>query len=198
MQIKSAIIVSLLLAVPALSAAQNLTLEGLGPGNAYNLTYNGSTEDAFVGELLFSVNNSATLVPTYCVDLDHFITTGQSFNTTAIQTDTLPSSNAYALAGDILNAGVATATDNNHAAALQIAIWTAIYGNQFSLSGVSSTVEGYEQAYYSAGLSTKSNALYYNAGASGGQSQITTTPEPTSLAVLGIGCVGLFVRRKKA
>jgi hypothetical protein len=175
----------------------NLTFVQPGQGNDYNLTYNNGQIDAFVGALQFKVGASSSLTNMFCVDLDHEITQGQSYSATPIQTNTLPSGNVYQVAGDILNAGIGSATDDNHAAALQLAIWSEIYGNSFSASGVSGTVQGYETAYYNAGLKTTSNALFYQgAPGSNGQSQITTTPEPASFAFLGIGLIGIFSTRK--
>ena len=200
MRLTSKLLSATLLAIPALSAANptaDIRFDGVDKGNDYKLTYNGHSEDVFVGSLLFSVDKSKTKLETFCVDLDHFISGGQTYSVDVLQTNSLPKNDAYRTAGDILDAGMATATDKNHAAALQIAIWTAIYGSNFKLSGVSSTVKGLEKSYFDTGLKFKGNATYFKENSNCGQSQITTTPEPASMAVLGIGAFGVFFRRRR-
>jgi hypothetical protein len=189
-----------LLAIPALSAANPLTIEFDKPdlGNDYIVTYGGQKLDAFVGSLYFSVPPSKKQFVTFCVDLTHEITNGQMYAVNPVFTSSLAASNVYREAGDVLDAGIKTATDANHAAALQLAIWKTVYGNQFSVAGVSNTVLAEEAADIAAGAKTKGNAIFLqDAPGSKGQSQITTTPEPTGLAILGIGVFGLFFRRRK-
>jgi hypothetical protein len=200
MRLTSKLLSVALFAVPALSMASpiSITFDKADLGLDYKLTYNKQTENVFVGSLLFSTPSVKTPFTTFCVDLDHFITNGQTYTVNPIQTTTLTSSNVYRIAGDILDAGYKTATDQNHSAALQLAIWKSVYGSQFSVSGVSSTVQNLENSYYSAGLKFSGDAIYLQ-GTTGckGQSQITTTPEPASMAVLGIGAIGIFFRRRR-
>src|SRR5580704_3570757 len=117
-----------LFAVPALSMASPLTFDNVDLGNDYNLTYNGHTEDVFVGSLLFSIDHTKAEFQTYCVDLDHMISPGQTYEVFTAQTDTRSMGDAYRNAGDILTYGLThTAQNANDDAALQIAIWKAVY-----------------------------------------------------------------------
>jgi hypothetical protein len=200
MRLISKLITTALIAIPVMSMANqqtSITFDNIGKGNDYKLTFGGHSEEVFVGSLLFNTNTSKTEFTSFCVDLDHFISKGETYSVSPGQTGTLSSPNVFKTAGDIFDAGIGTATDANHAAALQIAIWTAIYGNKFSLSGVSSTVSKLEKSYYNNGLKFNGSALMYTETKNCGQSQITTTPEPTSMAVLGIGAFGIFFRRRR-
>ena len=187
-----------LFAVPALSLADTLHFVGADLGNDYDLTYNHQTLDVFVGSLTFTLDNSKTKFQTFCVDLNHVITPGQSYAVDVLNTLGLSNSSVYRLAGDIYDDGIKTATDANHSAALQIAIWTEVYGNKFSLKGVSSTVQSEANSYLTNGLKFKGAANYYEETANCGQSQIGPVPEPSTFAVLGIGGFGLLLRRKRS
>jgi hypothetical protein len=201
MRLFSKLITLGLLAVPALSLAgpETITFDKPDLGNDYMITYGSEHLNAFVGSLFFTAPPSKVPFVTFCVDLTHMITNGQSYQVNPVFTSTLSATNVYREAGDVLDAGIKTATDKNHAAALQLAIWKTVYGNTFSASGVSSTVLSEENAYYTAGMKYKGNALFLqDTPTSKGQSQITCTPEPASLAVLGIGVFGLFFRRKRS
>jgi hypothetical protein len=190
-----------LLAIPAFAAANpvTITFDHAGIGNDYMLTYGHERVDAFVGSLIFSEGKPSKTLTTYCVDLAHFISNGQSYSVNPTLTTTLSANNVYRLAGDVLDANVAGATTANNAAALQLAIWKTVYGNQFSVSGVSSAVLTQESKDLAAGAKYSGSAIYLQ-GVTGckGQSQITTTPEPCSMAVLGIGAFGVFFRRRRA
>ena len=181
-----------------MATGNSLTFDNIDQGNAYKLTFDKQTEDVFVGSMLFSYDKNPKQFVTYCVDLSHFITKGQNYGVNVIQTDTLPSSNVYRLAGDIVDAGIGSANTANKAAALQIAVWDEVYGKSgFALSGVSSTVKNLANQYLTNGLKSSGNAIYFQENSGKGQSQITATPEPASYAVLGIGAFGIFFRRRR-
>lgn len=187
-----------LLAVSAAShAATELNFIGVGEANVYTLTYNNVTEGVYVGSLVFNFGDGTQPFDLYCADLDHNISAGDQYPVTEVDTDTLPAGDPYRLAGDIYSAGVASATDANHAAGLQIAIWEAIYGNSFSLSGVSTYVEDLAADYYTQGESCNGDARLYQETSGAGQSQMGSVPGPASGLVLLIGTAGAAIRKRR-
>jgi hypothetical protein len=112
-------------------------------------------------------------------------------------------------AGNIVAADFNKATDAQSGAALQLAVWSALYngGDSFNANGVGFSVTGIDSAvlaqaatYYS-DFNLSGSAQYFSITPGiGGQSQLTVVPapEPASMAALGIGIAGLLARRRKA
>jgi hypothetical protein len=177
-----------------------------------NVTYtNGSgthTEDVEIGKLLFT--DGKVDIATVCADLSSPL--NGSYNTYSKSTTNPAGSSALDLAGRIVAADFNSSTNANSGAALQIAVWDALYydGSSFNastkafeVSGISSSVMAQAAADYNAAVGTKTGAAtYYSIAANcGGQSQLTappSTPEPCSMAALGVGFVGLIARRRRS
>ncbi len=197
------ILIALICGISAASFAdETLTFEGTGLGQ--NVTLGGHhVGGVFAGQLKF---NSTSLghITSYCVDLDHFISKGQTY-----QVEILDSKNAsqhYKDAGNILAAGHSMVNSNEKAAAMQIAIWEAVYDDgatadfghgQLKITGGANNTLLADAAAFFAMKTTPGNAKYLRETCGVGQSQMTPVPEPVSMATFGIGLAAL-IRRKKA
>jgi len=213
---RSALTISALIACTALSAfasADDLTFLGLDysgtlSGNVtfFNPVTNANqTEDVYIGKLLFQ--DGSNQVATVCADLGSLLD-GNSHPYSVSNTDPTLETN-LSWAGNIVAADFNNATDVQSGAALQLAVWSALYnggdtfnanGAGFSVSGMSDSVLSQAAVYYS-DLDVQGVATYYNTPSGfGGQSQLTVSPatEPVSMAALGIGIAGLIARRRKA
>jgi len=167
----------------------------------------------------------APSITTYCVDILHELTDPQTVNvsTTNDPAMTTPATDGGGKAAWLLNSFGGTVTTGIQAAALQVAIWEALYDNTPNLAtgsfkllttGVPYTTDAEAQAIFNQATSylgqlfssNAPNHLYYTSVAAwldatktngGGQDQITT-PEPTSVALLGMGAlVARFSRRRR-
>ena len=215
---RSALTISALIAGTALSAISsadtaNLTFAGLAysgtlSGNVTfldSVTNTNTTENVYIGKLLFQDGSSE--FETVCADIGSIVD-GSSHTYSVSYTNPLDGTN-LSKAGDIVAADFNQANDAQSGAALQLAVWSALYnggstfnanGSGFQVTGVSNSVLQQAAAYYS-DLNLNGSATYFSiAPGFGGQSQLTITPapEPASIAALGIGIAGLIARRRKA
>ncbi|MHB8637535.1 MAG: PEP-CTERM sorting domain-containing protein [Fimbriimonadaceae bacterium] len=213
---RSALTISTLIVGTALSAfasADNLKFLGLDYSGTLsgNVTYFNSathsdqSENVYIGKLLFQ--DGASKIATVCADLSSPLNSASNPYTASF-TNPLLNTN-LSKAGDIVAADFNHATNAQSGAALQLAVWSALYnggstfnanGPDFKVSGISNSVLQQAATYYK-DFNVKGSAEYFNSPSGcGGQSQLTVnpTPEPASMAALGIGIAGLIARRRKA
>lgn len=176
---------------PAAAAADTLTFNGLGKGLGLNVTFGSTSENVWVGEIKWTESSFGAIV-TYCVDLfDPALWT----ETVTVRTTTALNSTNSAGVQDGAGGQAAwlfnnfrgeASADNTKAAALQLAIWQALYGQSF-VSVNDSTVMNLAASYLNQMGGQTSMATYLdvdNISSTGhGQDQITT-PEPATVLLL--------------
>jgi len=196
----------------AIASADNLKFLG----DAYGGTLSGTvtffdagthghkTAKVDIGKLLFQ--DGSQKLTTVCADLGSVLD-GNGHSYALSFTDPFAGTN-LSLAGDIVEADFNKATNAESGAALQLAVWSALYnggssfdanGSGFKVTGVSNPVLQLATTYYQ-DFNVKGKALYFEtSGGCGGQSQLgpSPAPEPASMAALCIGAVGLLARRKR-
>ena len=184
---------------PASSLAFTNTIQyvNVDQANIYNFHYGAYTGGVYAGSLSIKVNNSATTQDMYCIDLDHDIYPGNSYTVDKVQSATLPHTDVDWFAGNIYSHVAGSVHNADQAAGLQIALWDVTFPNQFTITGMSSTVNDYVTADLGF-KNTPGNAMLYKENSGYGQSQVGAVPEPTTVATLAIGAVGILRRRKKS
>lgn len=201
-------------ALASTARADNFQYTGMNLGNAETATLymNGNKiVTAYTGKIDFVNVNTSTAFSTVCADINSDLNSGShSYNLSS--TDPLGSTGVDK-AGRIVGQYFALATTADQQAGLQLAVWDALYNGSssfdltgsktntgFSVTGASSGALTWGASYYAAVNTNFGSATYLQTSASGGQSQLTAqaVPEPASIAALGVGLVGLFVRRRRA
>jgi hypothetical protein len=207
---------------PAAAAADSLSYQNLGSGGWVNLKLgaNGPTETGWSGEINWNMtaNGVTKAITTYCGDLfdDAKLPTqlGTLKTTAAVDADPTISHGAGPNAGSaaaylVNNYGVGAHGNNIQAAALQIAIWQAMFGAD-SFTVLTST------ANYGAIMSALSNihlpggsftasAGYFDVAngaaigyAANGQDQVIVgTPEPATIFLMLFAMVGMFSYQRR-
>ena len=219
-----------LLLLPATARASELTWTGMGLDDIVTIdaTVGGNTISGsfYAGQILWDWNAPIPAgfdpsIITYCVDITADLTSPQTVNISDTNDPNFdaPATDAGGKAAWLVNAFASTVTTGLEAAALQVAIWEALYDNDHDLSTGSFTLITDDSAYtgaahaqliydqantYLSQLFSAPGGGYYTsvalwldaAGANGGQDQIAT-PEPSSMALLGLGTLfGIFRRRQ--
>jgi hypothetical protein len=184
-------------------ASANVQFTGVANGINASIKFNGNNKSVFAGRLNFKETTTNTLFKTVCGDLGNTISGGQQWAWNGQSTASMPA--PYQKAGQIVSTFFGTALTNNEGAALQLAVWEAIYDNGFDLSSGNfqyndnnATVSALALTFYNGGLS--GSALYLapqpsNAGQ--GQLTVNPVPEPGTMAALGLGALAFIRRRRK-
>lgn len=187
----------------AVAAPYTVKFKSTSVGQSAGITFFGNNKNVFAGKLKFQNVASGSQFFTVCADIANQITAGMVYRVENQLASASPL--GIAKAGRIVAKHFTSANTNEKAAALQLAVWEAIYdtGSSPSFSSgnfkanVSTSVKNQAYSYYSA-ISTPGEALYMKAvPADCGQSQLTVVPEPTALGALALGAA-LIIRRKKA
>ncbi|MBL8047599.1 MAG: PEP-CTERM sorting domain-containing protein [Chthonomonas sp.] len=188
----------------AFAAPYTVKFKSTSVGQSTSIKFYGSSKNVFAGKLKFNNVAKGSDFFTVCADLAVQISGGQTYNVNNQFASASPL--GIAKAGRIVAKHFNSANTNEKAAALQLAVWEAIYdtGSSPSFSSgnfkatVSTSVKNQAYSYYSA-ISTPGEALYLKATpTNSGQSQLTVVPEPAALAALVIGAGMIVLRRKKA
>jgi hypothetical protein len=221
---RSIVIVAALFFVFRSAPASASQLDWAGTGKGAWATFSlendplGNPFSDFVGELLWNwvgspaPGFSGDSIYTYCVDATSYLQNSQ--NVTALSTNSLISGSGGADAGgrvaylvDKYAADVHNNGSDVDAAALQIAIWEALYDSTEDLAGgafklvttgaIYDKTKFYLDDLYSGGTYHTGTATWLDTRYGQDQVVLTPTPEPASLTLFGSALAYVATRQRK-
>lgn len=195
--------------------AATLYVDGLVPGkhDDVKIKWNGDAKNVNAGPFLGRIDSSPQF-EMYCVDLAHVVSPPSDYEVDVL--GVLPLSNGI-LAGKLFNLYSGGVDNGTKGAALQMAIWDAVYdggdgftSGNFIHNGVSSSILTLGASYLSGALSSTDtgSATFFRATSHpNGRNQNMIAdiqwggepvPEPATMAALAVGISGIARRRKSA
>lgn len=192
----------------AMASADSLRYTGteLNNPNVVRISVNGSAfKNVVAGRLKFQGPNGEIL--TYCADaLSPLNSATHEYSTATVLATGL---DGLSRAARILGQNFETANNKDKQAALQLAVWSALYdnapafqvnGSNFRVTNVSDSIVHLATNYYASGstpLSPGQQVIKFSSNAPGAQSQLTVVPEPGTIAALGLGAAAMMRRRRR-
>lgn len=192
----------------AVASADSLRFTGseLSNANVVRISVNGNAfQNVVAGRLKFQGPNGEIL--TYCADaVSPLNSATHQYSTATVLATGL---DGLSRAARILGQNFGTANTRDQQAALQIAVWSALYDNastfqangpNFRVTNVSDSIVHLATSYYASGsipLSPGQQVIKFSSNAPGAQSQFTVVPEPGTMAALGLGAAAMMRRRRR-
>ena len=153
----------------------------------------GVNESGSAGQITLNATSGPSL-STFCFDIKDILKGSGSFTTGSFLTNSI----ADAVNALISHVAPLLGSDTNASAALQVAIWKTEYGSDLTVTSQNASVlskaDDYRQQVSSgAWQADRTMALAFLNGGGGNQDQIylSKVPEPTTIALLGAGLLGL-------
>lgn len=194
------------LAIPSF-ASISIRFDNTLMGSSIDYVFQGNGASGFAGQLAFTDLTDNSTFTSFCVDIDHHIGGGQTYDVDC--SNTLGDA-VYEYSGSVLANSAAAVTNNDSATAMQIAIWASRYGGDLVTNTGGFHLES--NWYANNGAIVNQAIGMMNLGASNlmdaqllmpnpvesGQAQLRTVPEPASMVALGLGILAVARKRRSA